>query len=49
MVGEDCADGPDAGEDRDDEEDEDVVWGQGVVGCVDVDEVGEHAEGGDLD
>ena len=49
MVREEGGDGPGGGEDADDEEHEDVVWGEGVVGVVDVDEVGEHAEGGDLD
>lgn len=39
MVGEEGADCPGGGEDADDEEDEDVVWCEGVVGCVDVYEV----------
>lgn len=48
MVGEDGEDGPYDAEDGDDKEDEDVGWGQGVVGCVDVDEVGQHAHCWDL-
>jgi len=48
VVGEEGEDGPDGGEDGDDEEDEDGGWGEEVLGVVDVDEVGEHAEGGDL-
>jgi len=39
VVGEEGADCPGGGEDADDEEDEDVVWCEGVVGCVDVHEV----------
>lgn len=48
MVGEEREDGPGGGEDRDDEEDEDVVGCQGIVGGVDVDKPGEHAESRDL-
>lgn len=48
MVGEECCDGPGGGEDGHDEEDEDVVWCEGVRRGVDVHEEGEHAEGGDL-
>ncbi|TGO85660.1 hypothetical protein BPOR_0375g00090 [Botrytis porri] len=43
VVGEEGCDGPGAGEHGDDEEHEDVVGGESVVGCVDVDEEGEHA------
>ncbi len=49
VVGEEGADCPGGGEDGHDEEDEDVVGCQGVVASVDVDEVGQHAEGGDLE
>lgn len=48
VVGEEGEDGPDGGEDGDDEEDEDRGRRQEVLLVVDVDEVGEHAEGGDL-
>ena len=48
VVGEECAGGPDDGEDYDDEEDEDSVGGEGVGADVEVDEVGEHAQRGDL-
>jgi hypothetical protein len=48
VVGEEGEDGPDGGEDGDDEEHEDGGWSEEVLGVVDVDEVGEHAEGGDL-
>ena len=40
MVGEEREEGPGGAEDGDDEEEEDVGWGQGVGGAVDVDEVG---------
>lgn len=40
---------PGEGEDGDDEEDEDGGWGHEVGGEVDVDEVGEHADDGDLE
>ncbi|TGO23602.1 hypothetical protein BPAE_0127g00220 [Botrytis paeoniae] len=43
VVGEECCDRPGAGEHRDDEEHQDVVGGERIVGCVDVDEEGEHA------
>ncbi|TGO47991.1 hypothetical protein BCON_0256g00200 [Botryotinia convoluta] len=43
VVGEEGCDGPGAGEHGDDEQYEDVVWGERIVGCVDVDEEGEHA------
>jgi len=43
VVGEERGDGPGGGEDADDEENEDVVGCEGVVGVVYVDEVGEHA------
>ena len=48
VVGEEGCDGPGSAKDTDDEEDEDVVGCQGVVAGVDVDEICEHAEGGDL-
>lgn len=48
VVGEEGADCPGAGKDGDDEEDEDVGWCEGIVTGVDVDEVGQHAESGDL-
>ena len=48
MVGEEGCDGPGSAQDTDDEEDENVVGCQGVVAGVDVNEVCEHAEGGDL-
>jgi hypothetical protein len=48
VPGEEGEDGPDSGEDGDDEEDEDGGWSEEVLGVVYVDEVGEHAEGGDL-
>jgi hypothetical protein len=48
VVGEEGADCPCRGEHADDEEDEDVVWCEGVVGGVDVHEVGQHAECWDL-
>lgn len=48
VVGEEGGDGPGEREDGDDEEDEDVVGGEGVLRGVDVHEVGEHAHGGDL-
>ena len=48
MVGEEGCDGPGGAEDGDYEEDEDVIGGEGIGFRVDVDEVGEHAERGDL-
>lgn len=48
VVCEQGGDGPRAREHRDDEENQDVVGRERVVGCVDVDEEGEHAEGWDL-
>lgn len=48
VVGEERADGPDDGEDYDDEEDEYGVGGEGVGGYVEVDEPGEHAYCWDL-
>lgn len=48
VVGEQRGDGPGAGEHGDDEQHQDVVGGQRIVGCVDVDEEGEHAECWDL-
>ncbi len=48
VVGEQRGDGPGGAEDRDDEQDQDVVRGESVGFRVDVDEPGEHAEGGDL-
>lgn len=47
VVSKEGCDRPSCGKDRDDEEDEDIVWRQGVMSCVDIDEVGEHAEGWD--
>ncbi|TGO39336.1 hypothetical protein BHYA_0056g00480 [Botrytis hyacinthi] len=43
VVGEERGDGPGTGEHGDDEEHQDVVGGERIVGCVDVDEEGEHA------
>jgi hypothetical protein len=48
VVGEEGSDCPGGGENRDDEEDENVGRCQGVIAGVDVHEVGEHAEGRDL-
>lgn len=48
MVGEEGCDGPGGAQHRDNEEHEDVVWREGVGFRVDMDEVGEHAEGWDL-
>lgn len=48
VVGEECTDSPSGGQNRDDEEDEDVVWSKCIVACVDVDEVSQHAESGNL-
>ncbi|TGO69272.1 hypothetical protein BOTNAR_0013g00440 [Botryotinia narcissicola] len=48
VVREERRDGPGAREHRDDEQHQDVVGRQRIVGCVDVDEEGEHAECGDL-
>lgn len=48
VIGEEGKDGPHGREDRDDEKDENGGGGEQVLGIVDVDEVGEHAEGGDL-
>ena len=48
MVGEEGCDSPGGAEHGDDEEDKDVVGGEGVGFGVDVHEVGEHAEGWDL-
>jgi len=47
VVGEEGCDGPGGAEHGDDEEEEDVGWSEGVVAGVDVDEVCEHAKGGD--
>jgi len=47
VVGEEGCDCPCGTEDRDYEEDEDVVGGEGVGFRVDVDEVGQHAKGWD--
>lgn len=49
VVAEEGGDGPCDGEDNDNEEDENRVGGEGVVNDEDVDEPGEHAQGGDLD
>lgn len=48
MVGEEGCNGPGEGEDGDDEEDKDIVGGEGVRAVVDVHEVGEHAHCWDL-
>lgn len=48
MVDEECANGPHGAEDGDDKEDEDGGGRELVVVGIDVDEVGEHAQGGDL-
>lgn len=47
VVGEEGEDGPYSREYCDNEEDEDGGWGEQILGIVDVDEVGEHAKGGD--
>jgi len=39
VVGEESGDGPGSAEHGYDEEDEDVIGGKGVIGCVDVDEI----------
>jgi len=44
VVGEECGDGPGGAEHGDNEEDEDVVGGEGVGFGVDVHEPCEHAE-----
>lgn len=49
VVAEEGGDGPCDGEDNDDEEDEDGVGSEGVVDDEDVDEPGEHTQGGNLD
>jgi len=43
VVGEESTDCPSDAEDGDDEEEQDVERGQGIVGGVDVNEVCEHA------
>ena len=48
VVREERRDGPGGREHGHDEQDQDVVRGEGVGDSVDVDEVGQHAEGGDL-
>ena len=45
VVGEECCNGPGGAQDGNDEQDEDVVRGEGVGFGVDVYEVGKHAEG----
>lgn len=48
MVREECSDCPDGCEHGHDEEDENVVGRERIVTGVDVDEVGQHAEGWNL-
>ncbi len=48
MVAEEGEDGPDQGEHRDDEEDQDVFGGDDIVLDVAIDEPRQHAHGGDL-
>jgi hypothetical protein len=49
VVGEEGCNCPGGTQHGDDEEDEDIGRGKGVVAGVDVDEVGEHTEGWDLE
>ena len=48
MVGEECEDGVEEGEDRDYEEEHYVGWREGIVADPEVDEVGEETDCGDL-